>query len=94
MPEHKVLNQQLKIWADRYDCILETKGGAVHAKYQWFIVTSQYKPEEIFTGDDRDLEAILRRFQIFNIGDIDKFDLAVRGTPNVYNTQDVGVPAK
>ena len=27
-PEHKVLAQQLKIWSDRYGCILETKGGA------------------------------------------------------------------
>lgn len=85
MPEHKCLNQQLKIWADRYDCILETKGGAAHSQYEWFIVTSQYKPEEIFTGDCRDLEAIQRRFQTFDIKDIAAFQLVVRGTPCVYN---------
>lgn len=91
MPEHKILAQQLKIWADRYDCILETKGGAAHAQYEWFIVTSQYQPSEIFTGDGRDLEAIERRFQVFNIGDIDKLKLELKChdvTPCVYNTQD------
>lgn len=38
--EHHVLGQQLKIWSDRYGCILETKGGAVVDNYQHFIVTS------------------------------------------------------
>lgn len=47
-PEHKCLAQQLKIWADRYGCVLETKGGAVVSEYQWFVVTSQYSIEEIF----------------------------------------------
>ena len=93
MPEHRVLAQQIKIWSDRYDCILETKGGAAHAAYEWFIVTSQYKPEEIFTGDCRDLEAIERRFQVYNIGDIAKLQLVVRGTSRDYNTQSRDVPA-
>lgn len=65
-PQHAVLAQQLKIWADRYGCILETKGGAVADKYEWFIITSQYQPIEIFK-DPKDLEAINRRFKIFNI---------------------------
>lgn len=41
MPQHNVLAQQLKIWADRYDCILETKGGAVHSNYEYFFITGQ-----------------------------------------------------
>lgn len=69
MPEHKVLCQQLKIWSDRYDCILETKGGAVHSQYQWFIVTSQYSIDEIWE-DDRDRAALHRRFQEFKIQEI------------------------
>lgn len=69
MPEHKILAQQLKIWSDRYDCILETKGGAVHSKYQWFIVTSQYSIDEVFT-EDRDRDAIHRRFQEYEISSI------------------------
>lgn len=69
MPEHRVLAQQLKIWSDRYDCILETKGGAVHSKYEWFIVTSQYSIDEVFT-EDRDRDAIHRRFQEYEISSI------------------------
>lgn len=61
MPEHKVLGQQLKLWADRYGVVLETKGGAITDDYTLFIVTSQYPPEEIF-ADDATLKAIKRRF--------------------------------
>lgn len=46
--EHSMLGQQLKIWADRYGCILENKGGAQTDNYDWFVVTSQYPIEEIF----------------------------------------------
>lgn len=47
-PDHKVLGQQLKIWSDRYACVLETKGGALADKYTDFIVTSQYHIDEIW----------------------------------------------
>ena len=91
MPEHKILCQQLKIWTDRYDCILETKGGAVHAQYQWFIVTSQYSIEEIWE-DSRDRAALQRRFQQYNIKDIVSLNLTLSNLslcPVVhYNTQD------
>ena len=90
MPEHKCLCQQLKIWADRYDCILETKGGAVHAQYQWFIITSQYTIDDIF-DNDRDRDAIFRRFQQYEISDIleKKMTLADMSRCPVacYNTQ-------
>ena len=46
--EHECLGQQLKIWSDHYSCLLETKGGGLPANFDWFIVTSQYKIEEIF----------------------------------------------
>lgn len=51
--EHKVLAQQLKIWSDRYGCVLETKGGALTDRYTDFIVTSQYTIEEIWYDDPR-----------------------------------------
>lgn len=84
MPEHKVLCQQLKIWSDRYDCILEVKGAACHSNYEWFIVTSQYAPEEIFT-DEKDLAAIQRRFQIYKIKDILDLNLNIIALNNLYN---------
>lgn len=63
-PEHKVLSQQLKIWSDRYGCILETKGGALTSSYEKFIVTSQYSIEEIFGDDIKTVEALKRRFKV------------------------------
>ena len=91
MPEHKVLCQQLKIWSDRYDCILETKGGAVHSQYQWFIVTSQYSIEEIWE-DSRDRAAILRRFQQYEISSVLALGLTLQSMSRCpvacYNTQE------
>lgn len=77
MPEHKFLSQQLKIWTDRYDCILETKGGAVHSQYQWFIITSQYSIDEVFE-DSRDREALHRRIQEYPIEQIQGLKLELR----------------
>lgn len=82
-PNHECLAQQIKIWTDRYDCILETKGGAVHSAYEWFIITSQYKIEEIFK-DEKDLAAIKRRCQIYNIKDILGLKLNINAINSIY----------
>lgn len=70
MKDHKYLGYLLKLWADRYGIVLETKGGAVVDKYEWFIVTSQYIIDEIFDGDDRTINALRRRFKEFHIDEI------------------------
>lgn len=44
----------------------EIKGGQVPLVYDVFIVTSQYHPSEVWT-DDKDLEAMLRRFEVREI---------------------------
>jgi len=62
--DHKCLGQQLKIWADRYGCILENKGGAMSSAYSNFVVTSQYSIEEIFEGDQHTIDALKRRFKV------------------------------
>ena len=81
---HECLCQQIKIWADRYDCVLENKGGACHSNYEWFFITSQYAPWEIFK-DSKDLAAIERRFQIYKINDILLLNLNLIAINNLYN---------
>lgn len=61
--EHACLGYHLKIWADRYGCILETKGGASSSSFDHFVVTSQYSIEEIWSGDQETIDAINRRFR-------------------------------
>lgn len=65
--EHKCLGQQLKIWSDRYGCILENKGGAMASSYVNFVVTSQYSIEEIWVGDQHTIDALKRRFKVTEI---------------------------
>lgn len=69
--DHDYLAQQLKIWSDRYGCILETKGGAETSRYDWFVVTSQYHIDEIFHSEET-RGALKRRFQEFEIEDIEQ----------------------
>lgn len=59
-----VLGHHLKIWADRYACKGETKGGTIHLRHQRFIVTSNYPPEHFWSDDVQMCEAINRRFTI------------------------------
>lgn len=60
--EHKVLGAHLKNWADHYPFVAETKGGGVTIRPKRIIITTNYKPEEIFE-DEMTIEAIRRRFK-------------------------------
>lgn len=56
----------MKHWSDPWGKLPgETKGGHVPLTYDVFIVTSQYKPSEIWY--DKDCDAILRRFTVKEI---------------------------
>jgi len=59
------LGHYLKIWADRYDFIGETKGGSVRIRPRHIFVTSNYSPDACFTGEE--LVAIRRRFRVIKM---------------------------
>lgn len=68
------LGHNLKIWADCYSFTAEIKGGTIRPVIEYFIITSQYLPRDIFCqGEDQTKwdnemkEAIERRFQIKTI---------------------------
>lgn len=61
---HNMLGYYLKIWADHYPFKAEVKGGSMVIRPKTVIVTSQYRIEELFSGND--LEALARRFTVTN----------------------------
>jgi len=64
-----MLSHHLKIWADKYACNGEIKGGTVKLRHKYFIVTSNYMPIDLWPCGPDDpitnkslLDAIMRRF--------------------------------
>lgn len=60
-----VLGHYLKIWADKYACQGEVKGGSVQLAHRILIVTSNYHPSALFDCESMN-EAVSRRFIIIN----------------------------
>lgn len=63
------LGHHLKIWADRYSCTGETKGGTVHLRHQKFIITSNFTIEQLWSDREEIKTALLRRFKVKHFGD-------------------------
>ncbi|AXH73202.1 MAG: putative viral replication protein [Circoviridae sp.] len=57
-----MLGHYLKIWADKYACTGEFKGGTVHIRHTKFIITSNYTPDQLWPEDPVMANAIKRRF--------------------------------
>lgn len=63
------LSHLLKIWADRYACSGEIKGGQVPLVHERFYVTSNYSIDQLFDPRlDQEVNAALkRRFKVINM---------------------------
>lgn len=57
------LGHYLKIWADKWACTGEVKGGQVNLTHKRFVVTSNYMPMDLWPEDDEMRNAIERRFE-------------------------------
>lgn len=58
------LGHYLKIWADKWACTGEVKGGTVNLQHEHFVVTSNYSIEELWFEDEEMVSAIRRRFKV------------------------------
>jgi len=63
-----VLGHYLKIWADKWSCTGEIKGGTIKLRHKYFIVTANYAPCELFAEDKVLCNAITRRFEVIFMG--------------------------
>jgi len=61
--DSKELAHHLKIWADRYAFLAETKGGAIAIRPKKIVITSNFALEDLFDGQF--LEALKRRFKVW-----------------------------
>ena len=56
------ISRFLKIWADKYPFVADNKGSSVNIRPGKFIITSQYRINEIF-HDEPTIEALTRRYR-------------------------------
>lgn len=63
------LSHEIKLWADRFECTGEIKGGTISLVHEVFWITSQYTIDEIWPlPEQQELrDAIRRRFRIIKV---------------------------
>jgi len=71
-----MLGHYLKIWADKYACTGETKGGTINLRHKQFVVTSNYPISYFFPEDQEMCKAVERRFkQVHLTGLVEHLDM-------------------
>lgn len=65
--DSSAMGHLLKIWADKWPCFGEIKGGTVALRHERFIVTSNYLPRDLWKEDKQLRDAIQRRFLFVHI---------------------------
>lgn len=65
------LSHYLKIWADRYACTGEIKGGQIPLVYERLYITSNYSIDDLFPAHEDEYlnDAIKRRFKVHHMLD-------------------------
>ncbi|WAK78045.1 replication associated protein [Miresoil virus 169] len=61
------LGHYLKIWADKWPCTGEIKGGTVPLLHNKLVVTSNKSPQILFANDQILAEAVARRFEVIEV---------------------------
>lgn len=62
--DSKELGHLIKIWADRYAFVAETKGGAIFIRPKKIVITSNYSIEDLWVDNPDMMHAIQRRFVV------------------------------
>lgn len=71
-----VLGHYLKIWADKYACSGEVKGGTIKLQHTSLIITSNYTIDSLYSDQPNMCAAIKRRFkEIYMTGLTEHLDL-------------------
>jgi len=66
------LGHYLKIWADKWACNGEIKGGTVALRHEVLVITSNYHPDDLWNEDSTMCDAIKRRFKITHFSELNK----------------------